>query len=85
VRAPGGVINISGVYEKDEWETDLSYARRIARYEYGRRLRTWAAEQGIEVNTRGRIPIQAVEMYTDATGDDLIDIMKRIDREHGVQ
>ncbi|WP_165965989.1 histone-like nucleoid-structuring protein Lsr2 [Actinomadura sp. 7K534] len=79
------MINISGVYEKDEWETDLSYAHRIASYEYKRRLRTWAAEQGIKMNTRGRIPMQVVEKYTEATGDDIADIMERINREHGVQ
>jgi threonine dehydrogenase-like Zn-dependent dehydrogenase len=81
---PGGVIDISGIYEKDEWETDLSYAHRIAHFEYSKRLRTWAAEQGIKMNQRGRIPMQVVEKYTDATGDDIAEIMERINREHGV-
>ncbi|MBB4772969.1 Lsr2 family DNA-binding protein [Actinomadura livida] len=79
------MINISGVYEKDEWETDLSYARRIAQYDFTERLRIWAAEQGIKMNARVRIPINVVEKYTQATGDDLAGILERIDREHGMQ
>ncbi len=31
-------------------------------------VRAWAAEQGIEVNARGRIPAQVVRQYQDANG-----------------
>jgi hypothetical protein len=74
---------MSDIYERDESETDHSYARRIAYAEYARRLRAWAEEQGISVNTRGRIPSAVMAMYTEATGDDLTATLARIDREHG--
>ncbi|MFV2176727.1 histone-like nucleoid-structuring protein Lsr2 [Actinomadura sp. LOL_016] len=73
---------MSDVYERDECETDLSYARRIAGFEYSRRLRAWAKEQGLSVNERGRIPSAVMAMYAEATGDDLTATLARIDREH---
>ncbi len=77
------LITMSDVYERDEWETDLSYARRIAHVEYGKRLHAWAKEKGLSVNERGRIPSAVMAMYTEATGDDLTATLARIDREHG--
>ena len=37
--------------------------------ELNRRVRAWAAEKGISVNDRGRVPQKLIDQYRAATGD----------------
>ncbi|WP_243723162.1 DUF6461 domain-containing protein [Actinomadura sp. 7K507] len=45
---------------------------------YHVRLRAWAAQNGVALNARGRIPTAVQERYEQATGDDVAEILAEI-------
>ncbi|MEU5993157.1 DUF6461 domain-containing protein [Spirillospora sp. NPDC047418] len=61
-------------------EKEWRELRRAAIRDYHGRIRAWAEQNGLPLNSRGRIPTAFHEKYLQATDDDITDILAEIGR-----